>query len=101
MSHRVRLAAAALGIALAAVGASHAAGPTRADLLVGSCFGCHGSDGHSPGAIPSLAGKSPDFIEQALRGFRTGTRPGTVMSRHATGYSDEEIRLIAQFFSTH
>lgn len=101
MSHRERFVAVTLGIAMAATGVSHAAGPTSADLLVASCFGCHGSDGHSPGAIPSLAGKSPDFIERAMRGFRAGTRPGTVMNRHATGYSDEEISLIAQFFASH
>lgn len=99
MLHRFRLAAVTFAVTLAAAGYSHAEGPTRADLLVGSCFGCHGTDGHSPGAIPSLAGKSPDFIEQAMRGFRAGVRPATVMSRHATGYSDEEIRLIADYFS--
>ena len=30
-----------------------------------------------------------------LTEFRSGKREGTVMSRHATGYSDEEIRQIA------
>jgi sulfide dehydrogenase cytochrome subunit len=99
MKHPVGRAVPAIVVLLLAAAHAQAAGPTRADLLVGSCFGCHGSEGHSPGAIPSIAGKSPEFIEQALRGFRAGARPGTVMSRHATGYSDEEIRLIANYFS--
>lgn len=72
---------------------------TRGAMLGNSCAGCHGTDGNSPGAIPSIGGKSPDFIETALREFRDGKRPGTVMARHASGYTDEEIRLIAEFFS--
>jgi len=30
--------------------------------------------------------------------FKSGARYSTVMSRHAKGYSDEEIRLIAEYF---
>lgn len=72
---------------------------TRGAMLSNSCAGCHGTDGASPGAIPNIAGKSAEFIEGALRDFRSGKRPGTVMNRHATGYTDEEIRQIAEFFS--
>ncbi len=72
---------------------------SRGAMLSNSCAGCHGTDGRSPGAMPTIAGKSADFIEKALREFRAGTRPGTVMVRHASGYTDEEIRLIAEFFS--
>jgi sulfide dehydrogenase cytochrome subunit len=79
---------------------STAAGIDRGVMLSNSCAGCHGTDGHSPGAIPSIAGKSADFIETALKEFRSGKRPSTVMGRHASGYTDEEIRLIAEFFSS-
>ena len=72
---------------------------TRAQMLVNSCAGCHGPGGQSPGAIPSLAGKSPEFIERAMKEFRSGDRPATVMNRHAKGYSDEDIKLIGQYFS--
>lgn len=71
----------------------------RGAMLSNSCAGCHGTDGASPGAIPNIAGKSAQFIQGALLDFRSGKRPGTVMNRHASGYSDEEIRLIAEFFS--
>jgi len=72
---------------------------TRGAMLSNSCAACHGTDGNSPGAIPSIGGKSASFIEGALRDFRSGKRTGTVMGRHASGYSDEEIRLIAEFFA--
>jgi len=72
---------------------------TRGAMLSNSCAGCHGTGGHSPGSIPTIAGKSADFIETALKEYRAGTREATVMDRHAKGYSDEEIKLIAEFFA--
>ena len=72
----------------------------RGAMLSNSCAACHGTDGNSPGAIPSIRGKSAEFIETAMVEFSQGKRPGTVMNRHASGYTDEEIRLIAEFFST-
>ena len=72
---------------------------TRGAMLSNSCAACHGTDGNSPGAIPSIGGKSAQFIETALQDFRSGKRTGTVMGRHASAYSDEEIRLIAEFFA--
>ncbi|MCK5002887.1 MAG: cytochrome c [Gammaproteobacteria bacterium] len=76
-----------------------AAGITRAVMLSNSCAACHGTDGKSPGAIPAIHGKSSQFISQSLREFREGKRPATVMGRHASGYTDEEIQLIADYFS--
>lgn len=72
---------------------------TRGIMLSNSCAACHGTDGRSPGAIPAINGKSSKYIAQALFEFREGKRPATVMGRHATGYSDDEIRLIADYFS--
>jgi len=72
---------------------------TRGAMLSNSCAACHGTDGKSPGAIPSINGKSSQFISRALHEFRDGTRPATVMGRHASGYTDEEIQLIAEHFS--
>ncbi|MDZ7804719.1 cytochrome c [Thiohalophilus sp.] len=68
-------------------------------MLSNSCAACHGTDGNSPGAMPTLNGKSADFIERALKGFRSGERDSTVMGRHASGYSDEEIAQIAEYFA--
>ena len=73
---------------------------TRGIMLSNSCAACHGTDGKSPGSIPSIHGKSADYIVQALTDFREGNRPATVMGRHASGYTDEEIRLIAEYFSS-
>lgn len=68
-------------------------------MLSNSCAACHGTEGKSPGAIPSINGKSANFIFQALKEFQTGARPSTVMGRHAKGYSEQELQIIADFFS--
>lgn len=73
---------------------------TQGAMLSNSCAACHGTDGKSPGGIPSIHGKSAEFITQALTEFRDGNRPSTVMGRHAKGYSDEEIKLIAEHFAS-
>ncbi|MDF1719959.1 MAG: hypothetical protein P1U65_04735 [Minwuia sp.] len=73
--------------------------PTAARVLALSCAACHGPGGASPGSIPSLKGKDPVFIAEALRAFRDGSRPATVMGRIATGYSDAEIEVLSRQFA--
>jgi cytochrome c553 len=60
------------------------------------CDSCHGTDGNSPGSIPSISNRSADDILTALTGFRSGERTATIMDRHVRGYTDEELRLIAE-----
>jgi len=70
----------------------------RGQILALSCSGCHGTDGKSASIMPSIYGKTTGYIESALRDFKSGARTSTVMSRHAKGYTDEEIHLIAEYF---
>lgn len=71
---------------------------SRGEMLSASCAGCHGTDGRSPGAIPDISDKSEEYIRTSLEEFRSGKRESTVMGRHAKGYTDEEILLIAEYF---
>jgi len=77
-----------------------AADITRGEMLSLSCFACHGPDGNSPGEIPSINGKSAKFLVQVLHDFKESRRETTVMKRQLAGYSDEEIQLIAEYFSS-
>ena len=72
---------------------------SRSAILASTCFACHGSYGKSPGSIPSIYGFPAEIMEMQLRTFRDGTRAATVMDRHAKGYTDEEISLIAEYLS--
>ncbi len=83
-----------LGVALSA----HA--DPRARFMAANCSYCHGPDGKSRGAIPSLAGIDPKYFVEQMKAFRAGTRPGaTVMKKHASGYSDAELETMAQYFA--
>jgi sulfide dehydrogenase cytochrome subunit len=87
-------------IGLSGVSISLAEPVSQGAVLSASCAGCHGTDGRSPGSIPPINGRSEEFIRTSLVDFRSGKRPSTVMGRHAKGYTDEEIALIAKYFAT-
>ena len=70
---------------------------SRGAILAASCFGCHGTDGKSRGSIPSINKKSAKEIETAMTEFKSGG--GTIMVRHAKGYSEADIREIARYIS--
>ncbi len=88
-----------LASALMLAGVGHADQITRGQMLSVSCGGCHGTDGKSPGAIPSISGKAADVLEKMLKELRSGQLASTMMQRHMKGYTDEEIKLIAQYFA--
>lgn len=93
------LAGAALAAAFALPSAASAQAANGAILAL-SCAACHGTGGASPGAIPSLRGRTADYIGTALTEFKTDRRPATVMGRLAKGYSDAEIKALADYFAS-
>ena len=75
--------------------------PDRAALqvLAGPCANCHGPDGHSPGAIPSIAGLPAEEATAKMLAFRDGQDPAaTVMPRLMKGYDEAQIRALAEWF---
>ena len=68
--------------------------------LAANCTGCHGPNGISAGAIPALASLDKARIVAALQEFRAGTRQATVMHQLAKGYTDQEIEVLAEYFSS-
>jgi cytochrome subunit of sulfide dehydrogenase len=97
-SHRIIALAALAGASVLIAGTIAPASAQNADpqLLTISCSGCHGPGGRSPGPIPSINSRPANQIAEALRGFRDGTRPGTVMGRISKGYTDTEIDAVAR-----
>lgn len=70
----------------------------RGQLLSLSCTSCHGPDGKSVGVMPKIYGKDTAYLEEQLLRYKKGEGNPTVMDRIAKGYSDEEIKLIAEYF---
>ena len=68
-------------------------------MLANTCSGCHGTDGKSPGPIPPIDGMSAEHMASAMRLFKQGKRPATVMDRIAKGYSDAEIQAMSEHFA--
>jgi len=64
-----------------------------------SCMACHGTDGHAQGVSMSLSGRPSQELYDTLLAFKSGERTATIMHQHAKGYSDEELKRIAQYFS--
>jgi len=63
------------------------------------CAACHGADGKAPLPIyPHLAGQYSNYIEQALREYRAGTRKNPVMAAQATALTDADIRQLADYY---
>jgi sulfide dehydrogenase cytochrome subunit len=83
--------------ALFGAAAAHAQEISRAQIIATTCYTCHGPQGVSPGSIPSINDISADRMVSTLQGFRAGTRASTVMGRHASGYTDEEIKEVAEY----
>jgi sulfide dehydrogenase cytochrome subunit len=76
------------------------AADTTARDLAASCAACHGTDGHATGRMVVLAGQDRAVLVEKMLGFKTGGKTATVMHQHAKGYSEAEIGLIADYFST-
>lgn len=71
-----------------------------ASMMANTCAGCHGTDGKSVGpASPNLAGTSASYFIDSMKGFKDGSRPGTIMDRIAKGYSEKQIESMAAYFA--
>jgi cytochrome c553 len=70
-----------------------------AGYLAANCANCHGTTGSAKGAMPSLAGQPKAQMVEQLKAFRDGKRPATIMHQLAKGYTDQQIELIADYFS--
>ena len=96
-------ARAVAAFALVLAGSAANAGQSTFDVtvLAGACANCHGTDGRSPGGIPSIAGRPESVLLGHLRAFKSETPPAgtTIMDRLTRGFNDEELQALAHHFS--
>lgn len=67
--------------------------------LAASCAACHGTNGNALQGNAVLAGMDAAEFTAHMLAFKDGSRPATVMHRHAKGLNIEEINLLADYFS--
>jgi len=82
---------------LPAIAQTSAATPPAGRLLASNCFQCHGTNG--TGGVEKIAGKSASEIYKELKEMQQKTPP-KMMDMHARGYTDAEIKLLANYLAT-
>jgi len=98
---RMFVTATALSGLAATVGISPAFAEGASGQTIGlTCVVCHGAQGRGTKTIPALAGRNADQTYATLLAYKSGSRPSTVMDRHAKGYSDEELRAVSDYFAS-
>lgn len=90
-----------MAVALAALAQPPAlAQVSDADVLAGTCVGCHGYRGVSEGpGSPTIAGLDRRFLQKVMGEFRSGERPSSIMGRLAKGYDADQTDALAYYFS--
>lgn len=98
MDKQVTLSCAGI-IGLCLVGVA-AAEDVHIRTIAATCMTCHGPGGKSVGKNPNLAGQNKAFFVQSMKDFKSGDKPGTIMKRHASGYTDAEIDALGDYFAS-
>jgi cytochrome c553 len=84
------------GKPLTATGKAQGNVPQAATL----CVSCHGQDGVAIAPMyPSLAGQHQDYLARAIDEYRKGGRKNPVMKGFTATLKDEDVAVIAQYFS--
>lgn len=86
-------------LVLAAATAAAPALPVR-PAKVDICAVCHGETGYAVVPVaPNLAGQRADYMQRALRKFRSGQRDGDGMNAVARTLSDADIIELSTWFA--
>jgi cytochrome c553 len=71
------------------------------EIITGRCALCHGPEGESASAVyPRLAAQHPDYLQKQLKDFRDGRRKSDTMGQMAKDLQDEDIAVLATYFSS-
>ena len=85
-----------VGLALSGIAG---AADIHTQVIASTCMSCHGPGGKSLGAAPSIAGLDKDYFVKAMQDYKSGKRVGTIMKKHAAGYTDAEFEAMGAYFA--
>ncbi len=68
--------------------------------LVSTCYSCHGTLGNAVGNMKSLSGYNSEKFVSKFNWFLKKPYNGGVMHTIAKGFTDKEIRIMANFFAS-
>ena len=93
-----------LGLALALPLAAHAAGDPQAGAQKNTmCAGCHGITGYHTAFpevyhVPKIAGQHAEYLEAALKEYKSGARQHLSMRGIAAQLSDQDMADLAAYY---
>ena len=97
MTPLLRIVAAGL---LAAAAAAQAQDRNLGRDLAATCANCHGTNGQARGdTITALAGMPAERLIQTFNAYKSVALPATIMHQIAKGYSDDQVKSIAEFLA--
>jgi sulfide dehydrogenase cytochrome subunit len=96
---RMTLLRIAVGIATILVWTWSAFAASLPPVGAASCSGCHSPRAGATSPVARLNGRDAGELFTALAAFRDGSRPATVMTRIAKGFSDDELRAMAAWLA--
>ena len=108
MLHRLPIALAAAGLALALAPAAHAQGVTgnaeAAKNKISMCTGCHGIPGYHTAYpevyhVPKIGGQQAGYIVSALKQYKSGARWHPSMRGIAASLSEQDMADLAAYYS--
>ncbi|MEC5396477.1 c-type cytochrome [Uliginosibacterium sp. H1] len=99
---RITIVALGLISAVVATSVSAASGnAAKGKEKSATCVACHGADGNSPTAMfPRIAGQHEDYLNQALKSYKNGTRKNEVMKGIVAPLSAQDMADLAAYFSS-
>ncbi|HEY2630681.1 MAG TPA: cytochrome c [Usitatibacter sp.] len=93
-----------LALALFALALPVAAASGEADVgkkKSTACAACHGANGVSASdAFPSLAGQYEDYLESALRHYKSGKRKNAIMQGQVANLSPKDMMDLAAYYAS-
>ncbi|MEC8492874.1 MAG: cytochrome c [Pseudomonadota bacterium] len=97
---RVAASVCVVGVGIVLSPTSFAADEGEKTAFKHHCVTCHGYEGKSNASrYPNLAGQNAPYLVSRLKYFRAEEEPGNQMNAQAVLLTDEEIDLLADYFS--
>ena len=93
-------------LALALLALAFPAAAASGDAEVGRkksapCAACHGANGVSASPeFPNLAGQHPDYLESALKHYKSGKRKNPIMQGQVANLEPKDMMDLAAYFSS-
>ncbi|HUA27224.1 MAG TPA: c-type cytochrome [Steroidobacteraceae bacterium] len=80
-----------------------AASPRHGAILASTCLGCHGIEGYRNAypdyAVPRLSGQHAQYLQDALKEYRSDARQYPTMHLQALSLSDQDITDVATYLA--